>query len=43
VAVMEVVGLLALFKAHRKEGGRKPSKPFNSRMDLTTFRAYVGH
>jgi hypothetical protein len=37
------VGQPALFEAHRKERGVKPSKPFNSRMDKTTFRAYTGH
>ena len=43
VAVTEVVGQPALFEAHRKERAAKPSKPFNSRMDKTTFRTYTGH
>jgi hypothetical protein len=43
VAVTEVVGQPALFEAHRKVRAVKPSKPFNSRMDKTTFRAYTGH
>ena len=43
VAVTEVVGQPALFEAHRKEAGKKPSKPFNSCMDPTTFRAYTRH
>jgi hypothetical protein len=36
-AVCGVVGRAALFEAHRKEQGKKPKKPFNSRMDKTTF------
>jgi hypothetical protein len=39
----QAVGQPALFEAHRKERGVKPSKPFNSRMDKTTFRAYTGN
>ena len=37
------MGQLALFEAHRKERAAKPSKPFNSCMDKTTFRTYTGH
>jgi hypothetical protein len=40
-AVYDVVGRAALFEAHRKEQGKKPKKPFNSRMDKTTFRQYT--
>jgi len=40
-AVSDVVGRAALFEAHRKEEGKKPKKPFNSRMDKTTFRQYT--
>ncbi|KAH8749813.1 hypothetical protein BGZ57DRAFT_1010455 [Hyaloscypha finlandica] len=40
-AVCDVVGRAALFEAHRKEQGKKPMKPFNSRMDKTTFRQYT--
>jgi superfamily II DNA helicase RecQ len=42
-AVSDVVGQAALFEAHRKEQGKKPTKPFNSRMDKTTFRQYTGY
>lgn len=40
-AVTDVVGQAALFEAHRKEAGTKAKKPFNSRMDKTTFREYT--
>ena len=42
VAVTEVVGQAALFEANRKEHDKKASKPFNSRMDKTTFKQYTG-
>ena len=38
-----MVGRAALFEAHRKEQGKKPNKPFNSRMDRTTFRQYTSY
>lgn len=41
VAVTDVIGQPALFEAHRKESCKKPGKPFNSRMDKTTFRQYT--
>ena len=43
VAVTEVVGQPALFEAHCKERAKKPGKLFNSCIDQTTFRAYIGY
>jgi superfamily II DNA helicase RecQ len=39
--VAEVVGRAALFEANRKEASKKATKPFNSRMDKTTFHQYT--
>ena len=36
-----MIGQAALFEAHRKEASKKPSRPFNSRMDKTTFKQYT--
>ena len=41
VAVTDVIGQPALFEVHRKEPNKKPKKPFNSRMDRTTFKQYT--
>lgn len=40
-AVTNVVGQAALFEANRKERGKKARRPFNSKMDPTTFRNYT--
>lgn len=42
-AVTNVVGRTALFEANRKEAGKKAKRPFNSRVDKTTFRQYTGY
>ena len=41
VAVTDIVGQATLFEAHRKEASKKATKPFNSRMDKTTFKVYT--
>jgi hypothetical protein len=39
--VVEVLGQAALFEAERKDIKKKATKPFNSRMDKTTFQQYT--
>ena len=41
-AVREVIGQAALFEAHKKEVNKEPNMPFDSWMDITTIKSYVG-